>query len=60
MSEPLKWTEETMRTINLLTPDIKGKSFDPDWFMLRQRFEQMELRVRYAENKLAQIILATK
>jgi hypothetical protein len=25
-----------------LTPEIKGKAFDPDWFLLRQRFEQIE------------------
>jgi hypothetical protein len=36
------WTEETMNIINKLTPDIKGKAFDPDWFLLRQRFEEFE------------------
>ena len=36
------WAEETMMLINKLTPDIKGKAFDPDWFMLRQRFEEAE------------------
>ena len=36
------WTIETMRIINELTPNIKGKAFDPDWFLLRQRFEEFE------------------
>ena len=36
------WTTETMRLINELTPKITGKAFDPDWFLLRQRFEQIE------------------
>lgn len=31
-----------MNIINKLTPDIKGKAFDPDWFLLRQRFEEFE------------------
>lgn len=37
-----EWTRETMRLINELTPDVKGKAFDPDWFLLKQRFEQLE------------------
>lgn len=40
--EKFPWTVETMLIINKLTPDIKGKAFDPDWFLLRQRFEQFE------------------
>ena len=36
------WALETMELINKLTPDIKGKAFDPDWSLLRQRLEQME------------------
>jgi hypothetical protein len=36
------WTLETMQKINDLTPTITGKAFDPDWFLLRQRFEQAE------------------
>lgn len=39
------WTVETMRIINELSPDIKGKPFDPDWFLLRQRLEAFEDRV---------------
>lgn len=31
-----------MCRINNLTPDIKGKAFDPDWFLLRQRLEAFE------------------
>lgn len=38
----MKWAEETMMEINRLTPDIKFKAFDPDWFLLRQRLEQFE------------------
>ena len=40
--EAYPWTIETMQIINKLTPDIAGKAFDPDWFLLRQRFEQFE------------------
>ena len=29
-----------MQMINKLTPDIKGKAFDPDWFLLRERLEE--------------------
>ena len=36
------WTLETMEIINRLTPQVVGKASDPDWFLLRQRFEQME------------------
>ncbi|MDP2692444.1 MAG: hypothetical protein Q8O88_02255 [bacterium] len=36
------WATETMMAINKLTPDIKEKSFDPDWFLLRQRLEKAE------------------
>ena len=38
----MTWAQETMHIINTLTPDIKGKAFDPDWFLLRQRLEQIE------------------
>lgn len=40
-----RWTRETMSTINRLTPSIKGKAFDPDWFLLRQRLEQAEAKL---------------
>ncbi len=39
MEKSKKWSEKTMELINSLTPDIKGKALDPDWFLLRQRFE---------------------
>lgn len=39
------WALETMLEINRLTPDIHGKAFDPDWFLLRQRFEKAELKL---------------
>lgn len=37
-----KWSTVTMRIINRMTPDIKEKGFDPDWFLLRQRFENID------------------
>lgn len=37
-----RWTLDTMEMINTLTPTVKGKAFDPDWFLLRQRLEQIE------------------
>ncbi len=36
------WSVETMRLINDVTTSIKGKAFDPDWFLLRQRFEAVD------------------
>jgi hypothetical protein len=36
------WTMDVMHKINRLTPTVVGRSFDPDWFLLRQQFEQME------------------
>jgi hypothetical protein len=36
------WAMETMRMINKMTPDIQGKAFDPDWFLLRNRLEEFE------------------
>lgn len=36
------WSVETIELINALTPNIKSKSFDPDWFLLRQRLERFE------------------
>jgi hypothetical protein len=33
------WVLETMLIINKLTPDIKGRAFNLDWFLLRQRLE---------------------
>lgn len=47
----LEWTIETMRLVNELTPDIKGKAFNPDWFLLRQRFEQIEMKLESAERE---------
>lgn len=37
-----------MLLINKLTPDIKGKAFDPDWFLLRVRLENVEPAARKA------------
>ena len=50
MEEEMKypWTLETISNINKLTPAIKGKAFYPDWFLLRQRFEQTEEKL-YAQ-----------
>lgn len=36
------WALETMAMINDLTPSIQRKASDPGWFLLRQRFEQVE------------------
>ena len=49
MGERLTWTEETMQAINKLTPHIKEKAFDPDWFLLRQHFEQFEERLQNSD-----------
>lgn len=43
------WTLETMRIINDLTPDIHGKAFDIEWFLLRQRFEAIEYELLKAK-----------
>ncbi len=40
--ESAGWALETMKIINEMTPDIKGKAFDPDWFLLRERLEEAE------------------
>lgn len=50
------WAVETMMMINKLTPKIKGKAFDPDWFLLRERLEEAgrvmdERKARNAEAK---------
>ena len=45
--EPIgEWSTTTMRIINKLTPDIKEKAFDPDWFLLRERFEAVDRALR--------------
>lgn len=36
------WSVQTMQMINELTSTIEGKAFDPGWFELRQRFEQVD------------------
>jgi hypothetical protein len=53
----LLWTKETIQIINKLTPDIKGKAFEPDWFLLRQRFEQIEEKLLLAERKLQEFAI---
>lgn len=55
-TEQRLWSTETMMTINRLTPDIKDKRADPDWFLLRQRFEEVDkalthLKQLQAENE---------
>jgi cell division protein FtsB len=42
MSDKLTWTQEIMQRINELTPQVTGKSTEPDWFLLRQHFEFKE------------------
>lgn len=51
----MKWSEETIAQINKLTPDIKGKAFDPAWFLLRQRFEQIDYAVEENAQLKAQL-----
>ena len=36
------WTLGTMQMINDLTPNIQGKAFNPDWFLLRNRFDERD------------------
>lgn len=40
MTEQEQIAAKLMLAINKLTPDIKGKAFDPDWFLLRQQLEE--------------------
>jgi hypothetical protein len=54
----LTWAEETMLAINKLTPDIKGKAFDPDWFLLRERLEEFEARQSAAVAQAQQAAVA--
>lgn len=37
------WSEATMSLINDITKEIKFKAFDPDWFLLRQRLEGVDV-----------------
>lgn len=41
MNETVTWAMETMQIINAMTPEITGKAFDPEWFLLRQRLEEI-------------------
>ncbi|GEM_PF-4707578 len=34
-----EWLQEAMRQINSLTPDVAGKAFNTDWFLLRNHLE---------------------
>ena len=34
-----------MAMLNKLIPGIKGKAFDPDWFLLRQRLEEVDAKI---------------
>ena len=38
-SEGQIWLAKAMQKINELTPNINGKAFDPDWFLLREHFQ---------------------
>jgi hypothetical protein len=33
------WLMQSMQKINDLTPNITGKAFDPDWFLLREHLQ---------------------
>src|SRR6266705_2124423 len=52
------WALETMQLINKLTPDIKEKAFDPDWFLLRQRLEEFESRLAAHDQKVREPLAA--
>ena len=47
---PKNWAVETMLMINKLTPDIKEKAFDPDWFLLRERLEKAGIIIDELDN----------
>lgn len=54
--EDLKmWAVETCTAINKLTPDIKGKAFDPDWFLIRQRFDAIVYRLAASEAEVKRL-----
>jgi DNA repair exonuclease SbcCD ATPase subunit len=53
--QKVTWTQETIAIINKMTPEIKGKSFDPDWFLLRQRFEAIEEERDAARARIAEL-----
>lgn len=57
---PKSWTDETIELINALTPNIKQKSFDPDWFLLRQRFERYERDNNQLRDDLKKCVEALK
>jgi len=39
-AQQVGWTLETARMIDRMTPDIKGKPFDPDWALLYNRLDE--------------------
>ena len=43
------WANKTMAMINKLTPDIKGKAFDPEWFLLRQMIDFAQVALNAAD-----------
>ncbi len=45
----MKWSDETINIINQLTPDIKGKAFSPDWFLLAERFREVDEKITKLE-----------
>lgn len=49
-----KWSEQTMIAINAMTEEIKGKAFDPNWFLLRQRLEVVDLLIITLKEALEQ------
>lgn len=40
------WSVETMRMINHVTQEIRDKAFDSDWFLLRQRLEDVDKMIQ--------------
>ncbi len=41
----MSWAIETIHIINRLSVGRLAKAFDPDWFLLRQRLEQIEAKL---------------
>lgn len=49
-----EWSLVTMQMVNALTQDIKDKALHPGWFLLRQRFEQVENAIATFRAQLAE------
>jgi len=58
---PQEMRNETARAlmteINRLTPQVTGKAFDPDWFLLRERLEKLEVMLNAGADALEETLL---